>query len=193
MTVWRALSKRERRFGIGMLLALLGFVAFRLFLAPNVVRVKALLDRQEEMETKYSHAKANLLIQESVIKAREAYEREISGQGSEQEEQSFLLREIERLGHDLPLRIRGMRPLPIEDKGSYKRFAVSMEIEGSVEHTLQFVHLIENSPRLLRVERLHLTADGKKRGQLSSRLLVSRPAVVSVSNGGQEATSGGKN
>jgi Tfp pilus assembly protein PilO len=193
MSMWRTLSQRERKIGIGVLLALLGFTAFRLAVAPNVARFTALMDRRTEMEAKYLRARSNLLTRDSVIGAREAYEREISGQGSEQEEQSFLLREIERLSRDLPLRIRGMRPLPSEDKGFYKRFAVSMEIEGSVEHTMQFVYLIENSPRLLRVERLQLTADGKKRGQLNSRLLVSRPAIVSVSAGDRKAPSGGTN
>lgn len=193
MNIWRTLSKREKRYGIGAALALVGFLLFRLVLAPELTRYAGLRERERELEAKFLQAQSNVMIRDAVLKTRETYEREISAQGSEQEEQSFLLREIERLGRDLPLRIRGMRPLPSEAKGFYKRFAVSMEIEGSVEHTMQFVHLVENSTRLLRVEKLQLSADGKKRGQLCTRLLVSRPAIQKTSSGnGNSLVKGGK-
>jgi Tfp pilus assembly protein PilO len=184
------MSGREKTLGLAVAGTLIAFLLIRVVLAPGLTRFRALLGRQEQLESKYLRARRNLLMRESVAEAREAYQREISSQGSEQEEQSFLLREIERLSRDLPIRIRGMRPLPSEDKGFYKRFAVSMEIEASVENTMQFIHTIESSPRLLRVESLQLTADGKKRGWLLARALVSRPAVVGSSSEGRMARGG---
>ena len=92
-------------------------------------------------------------------------------------EQSFLLQEVEQLGRDLPIRIRSMRPLPPQEMGVYRRYAVSIEAEGKAPHILKLLYLVETSPKLLKVEQIQLTADSRNREHLLSRMLISRPAV----------------
>lgn len=173
----RRLTKREKKIAAitGALVA--GFVAFRLGFTPILERYQLLSARERNLRGEYLRARRNVLLQKAVEREREVYAREISRQGSDQEEQSFLLREIERLSRELPIRLRGMRPLPHKELGFYQRYAVSMEIEGAVGHVMKFVHMIESSPKLLKVERLRLTANSRKRGYLVGHVLVSRPAV----------------
>ena len=170
-------TKREKMLVLATLGALAGFMAVRGIAMPLVARYRALADQESALEARCLRARASMLLKKRVDQEREAYAREISRQGSDQQEQSFLLQEVERLSRDLPMRIRGMRPLPPQEMGFYKRYAVSMELEGSVEHVLKFMHVIESSPKLLKVERIQMSADSKNRGSLLSQMLVSRPAV----------------
>jgi len=183
--VARTWTRREKTLALATLGALAGFVALRGIAMPLVNRWRLLANQESTLEARCLRARTQLLLKKKVERERDAYAREISRQGSDQEEQSFLLQEVERLSRDLPIRIRGMRPLPPQDMGFYKRYAVSLEIEGNVENVLRFLHMIESSTKLLKVERVQLSADGKDRGALLSSMLVSRPAV-----GGEEKPEG---
>jgi len=173
----RTWTKREKTLALAVVAALAGVVLLRGVVMPLVSRWRLLADRESALEARCLRARTQLLLKKKTDREREAYAREISRQGSDQEEQSFLLQEIERLSRDMPVRIRGMRPLPPQEMGFYKRYAVSLEMEGGVEHVLRFLHLIESSPKLLKVERVQLRADSKSRGALLAGMLVSRPAV----------------
>jgi Tfp pilus assembly protein PilO len=173
----RTWTQREKRLALAMAAALAGFIALRGIVIPLATRWRLLADQERALESQCLRARIQVLLKKKVEREREAYAREISRQGSDQEEQSFLLQEVERLSRDLPIRVRSMRPLPPLEMGFYRRYAVTLELEGSVENVLKFLCAVESSPKLLRVERVELTADGKNRGNLLSSMFVSRPAV----------------
>lgn len=173
----RTWTRREKTLALAVLAALAGFIALRGIAMPLLSRWRLLADQESALQARCLRARTQLLLKKKVEREREAYAREISRQGSDQEEQSFLLQEVERLSRDMPIRIRGMRPLPPQEMGFYKRYAVTLELEGSVENVLRFLHTVESSPKLLKIERVQVTADGKNRGNLLSSMLVSRPAM----------------
>jgi Tfp pilus assembly protein PilO len=173
----RTWTKSEKRLAVVVLAALIGFIALRGAIMPLASQWRFLAERESALESQCLRARTQLLLKKKVEHEREAYAREISRQGSDQEEQSFLLQEVERLSRDLPIRIRGMRPLPPQEMGFYRRYAVTLELEGSVENVLKFLCSVESSPKLLKVERVQLTADSRNRGNLTASMFVSRPAV----------------
>ncbi|GAG04359.1 unnamed protein product, partial [marine sediment metagenome] len=169
----RTWTQREKTLGVATLAALAAALLLRVAVVPLARRHRLLVDRERALDARCLRGRTNLLLKEKVEREREAYAREISRQGSDQEEQSFLLQEVVRLSRDLPVRIRGMRPLPPQEMGFYKRYAVSLQMEGNIEHVLKFLHTLESSPKLLKVERLHLSVRNKNRESLTAQILVS--------------------
>lgn len=171
------LSKRERR--ILYLAIVVGlFSLFCNFLLEPAV--KHWRDVNQQVASKEAKLKKNLKIvsQKEVIEvAFEKYAGYAKMEGSEEEEMAVLLSEIERLASRSVVRITDIKPQPIRDMKFYKRFNVECEAEATIGELSAFLYELQNSPQLLKVERLQINTKSTQSSLLKSYILITKVLI----------------
>ena len=67
-------------------------------------------------------------------------------------------------------------PQLVEDRQFYRRYAVRIELDATIINLARFLHALEGSPELLKMETLKISAIDDT-GLLRSSLLISRVAA----------------
>lgn len=107
------------------------------------------------------------------------FEERILATGTDAEELGFLLKEIESLTRTRNVKVKSIRPLPSQWVGNYRKFLVSLEVEGRVHNMLELLYSIDISPKILTVESLKIQALRTGSNLLSANLLISRTSAGS--------------
>lgn len=130
--------------------------------------------------------KNQLLIMEEALYSRKQvealckkYEERILATGTDAEELGFLLKELESLTRTRNVQVKRIRPLPSQWIGSYRRFLVSLEVEGRVHNMFELLHSINTSPKILIVESLKIQALRTGPNLISANILISRTSAGS--------------
>jgi hypothetical protein len=177
MNVLQHISVRNYRLIIGGLSFLAaGVIYLLLFAAPS----RAWLD----LNTRLALARGKLLRMEEAVHRREQieavcrkFEQRILATGTDAEELGFLLKELESLTRSRNIQIKSIRPLPSQWVGNYRKFLVSLEIEGRVQNVFELLHAIDTSPKILTVEFLKIQALRTGPNLLSANILISRTSA----------------
>jgi Tfp pilus assembly protein PilO len=126
----------------------------------ELLKITRIMELKEPVETTYQEHQATI----------------VSG-GSQEEEIANLLMEIESLSRPLFIEIISIKPLPVIDKGFYKRYLIQVEAEGNILDISNFLYSIENSASLMKIKRIQLNARSSDIVRVSfqtSRILVTK-------------------
>ena len=107
------------------------------------------------------------------------FEQRILATGTDAEELGFLLKELESLTRTRKVQVKSIRPLPSQWVGNYRKFLVSLEVEGRVHNMLELLYSIDSSPKILTVESLRIQALRAGPNLLSTNILISRTSAGS--------------
>ena len=164
------LSPRER--AVLMATAAVFFAAaVDRFVYQPIVRQFAALD--QEIQASEHQVRKNLralAVRERILGAHKQSQAYLSAPGSDEEETSRLLSEIEGLARKSQLAILNMKPQQIVALGFGKRYAVEIEVKGAMASLIQFLYGLRHSKALLSGEQFRLTNDkapDSVRGSLS--------------------------
>ncbi len=169
-------SSRERTvlFLAGMFL--LAVLMDRVVYQPVVHRFD-LLD--SEVQTEENHLRKNLgylAARERIIQEHKKYEGYFSRAGSDEEETSALLSEVESLAREADLLVANMKPQPVTTTEVGKRYAVEIEIKGDMGDIIRFIYGLHQSKYLLSNPQFRL---GKERASaIKGSLSVAKMAVL---------------
>ncbi|NQT95817.1 MAG: type 4a pilus biogenesis protein PilO [Candidatus Omnitrophica bacterium] len=121
----------------------------------------------------------------SVIKKKPEIDKEyatyaarMKSKGSDEQDITQILNELETLSRKANLKITSMRPKPSKDKGYYKRFVVEIETESPMQSLMKFIYDVKNSPQLLKVDRLNLSTKSSQEGTLIRSSMVISKVVI---------------
>ena len=177
MSITQDIRIRYNKF---IITALIVFAAGAIYLLFYSKPVYALLDLNKRL----SLAKENLIDMERALHRREQvealckkYEQRILAIGTDAQEQGFLLKELESLTRTRKIQVSSIRPLPSQWVGNYRKFLVSLEVEGRVQNMLELLYSIDTSPKILTVEFLKVRALRTSPNLLSANILISRTSV----------------
>ncbi len=105
--------------------------------------------------------------------------------GSEEEVMTDFLSQVERMAEEASLTLKGLRPRPVGSLGRYRIFVVDVSTEGSIGPITRFLHELQVSPHLVKVDRMQLAVkSGTIPGLLEAQLTLSTlrlPAAASNS------------
>lgn len=171
------ISNRNSRFIItGLVILGAGVIYLLFFSAP--------LHTWFDLNTRLALTKDKLLGMEQALYRREQvealckkFEQRILATGTDAEELGFLLKELESLTRTSKVQVKSIRPLPSQWVGNYRKFIVSLEIEGRVHNMLELLYSIETSPKILTVELLKMQALRSGPNLLSANILISRTSA----------------
>jgi Tfp pilus assembly protein PilO len=179
MNFLQHISVRQSKFIIaGLAVLCAGVIYLILFSAP----LRTCLD----LNNRLALAKDKLLIMEEALYRRDQvealckeYEDRILATGTDAEELGFLLKELESLTRTRNVQVKRIRQLPSQWIGGYRRFLVSLEVEGRVHNMFELLHAINTSPKILIVESLTIQALRTAPNLLSVNILISRTSAGS--------------
>lgn len=166
---------RKEKIGLGISLVFLA-AAFldRLMIHPLRIRFHR-LDQQIRISEKQVGGDVRNVRQKDLVS--EEYERYlpyIKRSGSDEEEAARLLGEIEALARKSSVYLVDMKPRRPRETEVYKEYAVEIEAEGQMEPLMGFMHQVNTSPQLLRIETLRLTPTKAEADILRASLLITK-------------------
>lgn len=153
-----------------------GAMVIALFSNPTK-QLLAINARLKETYAKLLQMEHALQQQEQVESTCKQFEQRILATGTDAEELGFLLKELEKLTRIHNVTVKSIKPLPMERIGSYRKFLVSLEVEGRVQSMFELFHAVDSSTKILSVESLKMVALRSGPNMLGTRLIISRTSA----------------
>jgi hypothetical protein len=168
------LSKREKFILYGTLL--FGFLMLldRMIIYPVFHRMEYL--DQEIKRREYNIRKnMHILAQKDRILSESArYAPFLSNLKSEEEEVTSLLKEVEELANKASVYLVDLKPSGSKDIGTSKKYLVALNCEAQMEQIVNFMYSIENSNKLLMIEKYQITPKSKESSVAKCSLSISK-------------------
>ena len=114
---------------------------------------------------------------DQVLRVADRYLYLMQGSDSDDEETSRLLKEVESIARSAQVTVMNLKPRPVENSNMVKWYEVVIDTESSLEALTRFVYEIEQSPLLLRVDRLDAKQDEKLQNPLKATLQISKVVI----------------
>jgi len=178
MDILNKLSKREKKI-LYAVIALVTLVLIYNFLVDPLINQWSSVNRQIKL-TKIKLQKSLSAIKKKaeVDKEYAVYASKMQSKGSDEQDITQILNELETLARKSQAKITSMRPKPSKDKGYYKRFVVEIETESAMQSLMKFIYDVKNSPQLLKVSRLNLNTKSSQEGTLIRSSMVISKVVI---------------
>ena len=156
------LSKRERYITYITTVIIVFFFFSRVMLRPIINKLND-LNQEIAIQEKRLEKSLNILVQEDAINSNyKKYVKNLKQTSSDEEEIAELLSEIEQIAKKAGIFISDIKPLPVKKIDFYKEYVVELEAESEIAFIIDFIYQLEKSPRLLKVEKFHLTPKKEK-------------------------------
>ena len=111
--------------------------------------VRASLDSQI---ARYAELKRNLTLRDRILEQLKTLPRPPEVAKSDQIVLSNLLRELEELARHPSMTLINMKPMPVEDRESYKVYKVKLSVGGQLQEILRFASNLANGNRMTGVD-----------------------------------------
>ena len=116
------------------------------FVLPAYDEWRSLSSQAYVQAQEYAKLTANVAVRDSVEEEFKKLGPEIEQSESDQITLSQFLRDVEVLARLPSVMVINMKPLPVEDKGTYKIYPVRLSVAGKLQEILQFVSGVTNRP-----------------------------------------------
>ena len=153
------LSTRERII-VAVTTAVFGLAAMDRLVYQAIIHQFDALD--QEIQAHESQIRKNLrslAARQRTIQEHTRYTESLAAAGSDEEETSRMLGELEGLARESHLALINMKPQQIVPLGFGKRYAVEIEVRGEMAGLIQFLYALRHSKSLLSGEQFRLTND----------------------------------
>lgn len=196
-TLFSKFSKRERLFFILTTVVIL-IIAVYIFIVEPVYKKWDRLGLEFELANSRLLKNTKLLAnKESLEKQYERFKEYIQKEGDQEEEMAAVLKEIEATALNCGVKITSIKPKGIKQLipkeatqrsissgsrrdtrevstfgKSYKKFSVELISEATISQFLKFIYELEDSKKLLKVERLVLSVKGTQSDLLKGTFLI---------------------
>lgn len=114
-----------------------------------------------------------------VVRDYRQYGDALRKKGSTAEESSAMVAEVEMLAAQSKIALSATKPRDPHPERDYEQYAVDLEFEASMTQTVTFLYAVENSPQMLRVDKLVLDSKAARApGTLKASVIVSRVVTL---------------
>ncbi len=172
------LSKRERV----ILYCTVGF--FFVFILDRVIisavfdKIKSLNRQADDMRTEIRKNMRILAYKESISEGTKRYSSLMRSLKSEEEEMTAILREVENLASKSSIYLVDMKPSGTTDMGMLRKYIVDLNCESQMEQLVDFMYNIENSGKLLTIERYTISQKSRDSSIARCRLNISKVCYI---------------
>jgi len=176
-TIFTRLSKREQF----ILYIAAFFIALtlldRLIIEPIFSKMQSLDKEIQEKETAIRR-NAHVVVQKDRILAEVAkYTSFLSTAKSEDEEITSFLKEIENLADKSSVYLIDMKPSGVKDLGSSKKYLLNLNCEAQMEQLADFMYNIENSNKLLTIDKYQISPKSKESSIAKCSISISKMVI----------------
>ena len=151
------LSKREKLIFYLTVLFVSLTLLDRMVISPISSKMQSLNKEIQEKETGIIKNLRILAQKDRISAESNKYSGFLDVPKSEEEETTALLKEIESLANKSTIYIVDMKPAGVKEIGSSKRYMVNLNCEAQMEHITDFMYNIENSRKLLTIDKYQIS------------------------------------
>jgi len=171
------LSRREKLIMYWSVIVLLLTVVDRLIISPLASKMKS-LDRTIESQERRIKQSLHIVTQkEKIMKGRHEYASYLSDSKSDEEEISNLLKEIETIGNKASIYLIDLKPMDPKDMGGSRKYTLNLNCEAQMDQLIAFMYDIENSAKLLTIEKYQINPKSKESSIARCSMTISKIGV----------------
>ena len=171
------LKPREQLLAWATAGVMLACLFFRFAVEPVLDRLES-LHRETALRAKQWVAyRRTLSGRDEILRVANRYQYLMQGSTSDDEETSRLLKEVESIARSARVTVMNLKPRPVESSNMVKWYEVVIDTECSLKGLTRFIYEIEQSPLLLRVDRLDAKQDEKLQNPLKATLQISKVVI----------------
>lgn len=171
------LSKRERIIFYFTACFILVMSLDRLIVFPVYSRIHTL---NKEIKDKESDIKRDLHIltkKDKILSESAKFSSFFESAKTEEEEMTLVLKEIENLASKASVYMVDMKPGAIKTMGELKKYQVNLNCEAQMEQIVSFMYDIENSNKLLTIEKYQMNPKSKESSVVVCSLSISKVVI----------------
>lgn len=146
----------------------------RFIISPIFTKMDSLNTETEEKE---ASVRKNLRIishEERIIAEKAKYGGFLKSFNTEEEEITALLKEIEALASKSSIYLVDMKPRGLKTTGAASKYVISLNCEAQMEQIMEFMYYIENSKRLLTIDRYEISPKSRESSIASCSMSISK-------------------
>ena len=162
LMLYEKLSRREKKI-LYTVAVILGFLAMDQLIVGPVFQKLWLLDRQIRDEEVAIKKSLHVLLRKQQITAesKQFVIFSVESQNPEQE-MTALLKEIENIANSSSVSLLYVKPGTSKEDGGVKKYFTTLECEAQMAEMASFFHNIENSTKLLQIEKFSIQPKSKE-------------------------------
>ena len=182
------LSKRKKLMFYFAVFFLSAAIIDRMIIFPVASKLAKLNKEIKDKEAAILMDKRVLLMKDRIINESSKYAPFFNTVTSEDEENTLLLKEIESLANKSSVYLVDIKPGGLKKVGTSEKFMINLNCEAQMEQLVDFMYAIENSPRLLIIEKFQI---GRKSGESSiARCTMTVSRMVMPGKAGKKESEG---
>ena len=170
-------TKREIQIFYLCLSLLLLFILDRLVFKPLANRLLALRQEIQVTQTRLARGLRAQGQKDVIVKEYKGLENYLQLKGSDEENVSAILREIEKLSREAGLSLSDVKPKSTNNRGLYKEYTVEVRSDASLRVLVNFLYRLNDSNILLRVDKLSSSLADENSDLLKINLVLSGIAL----------------
>lgn len=176
-TVIAHLSKREKLIFYIAVIVVCFLLLDKMIIYPIYSHIRNLDQQIKDKETAIRKDLKVLAQKDRIELERAKYASFTNAPKSEEEAMTGILKEIEGLAGKASVYLIDMKPGGVKDMGVSKKYTVTLNCEGKMEQITDFIYNIENSRKLLRVERCQINPKSKESSVAQCSMSVSQIVI----------------
>jgi Tfp pilus assembly protein PilO len=107
------------------------------------------------------------------------YVASLEQEGTENQQMSLILSEIESIAGQVDLKIGDMKPQKVRSQDFYNYFSVNIRVQGEMNLLARFLYMLQTTPHLFHIDELRLEKRSVRSSEIECNLVVSRLRVNS--------------
>jgi Tfp pilus assembly protein PilO len=134
----------------------------------------------KEIREKESAIKKNIRIvsqKDRILTESAKYSSFLSTSESEEEEMTSILKEVEIIANKNSVYLFDMKPASSRNIGASKKYTINLNCEAQMEQLTEFIYNIENSNKLLTIEKYEISPKSKESSIAKCSMSISRIAM----------------
>ncbi len=178
MEFFHKLSKKERVGLVAALVVIIVVLVDKLVISPVGEKVHRINQEIDFSEKKLSRDLRNInnkgLIESEYKKYKNYVKKSFA---SDEEDVANILAEIEGLARSAGVSLVDIKPQAAKQTDFCKEYAIAVEVEGSMEQVITFLHNLNSSAQLLRAVKLRIGLKDRESSAVKSSMLVTKISV----------------
>lgn len=171
------LSKREKLIFYSAVFFVSLTLIDRLVVSPISGKLKSLDDEIKEKHQAIAQALRILSQKEKIAAASAQVGAYKTDPKSDEAEMTSLLKEIESMANKSSVYLIDLKPAGFKGSGLSKRYLINLNCEAQMEQLVDFMYTIENSNRLLTIEKYQISPKSKESTVAKCSLSLSKLSV----------------
>lgn len=172
------LSKKEKIGIVVSAIVVSAVIIDRLIISPIGEKYRRLGREIDVSEKKLVLDLRNISNKESISAEYEKYRNYVRRSAlSDEEEVALLLAEIEGLARKSNINLDDIKPQQVKQTDFYREYYVDIEVEGTMDRIIVFLHNLNSSSQLLRAVRLRLGLKDRDLHLVKASILISKIAI----------------